>query len=101
MEPRAGFEPATCRFPADYKAAAFQFLRSGICQAEPPRRPGVILRMMLKILPYAAFRLSRNRLDASSNATIAGNVSPASIDSIAPPAVLTCENLLAIPSMLA
>jgi len=51
VEPRAGFEPATCRFPADYKAAAFQCLRSGICQAEPPRRPGWILRMMLKILP--------------------------------------------------
>ena len=74
---------------------------SGICQAEPPRRPAVILKMMLKILPYEAFRVLTYRLEASSSAAIAGNFSPASIDSIAPPAVLTCENLSTIPNMLA
>jgi len=100
LEPRAGFEPATCRFPADYKAAAFRCPGSGICQAEPPRRPGVILRMMLKILAYEV-RPARYLVDASSSASMAGNFSPASIDIIAPPAVLTCENFAVIPSMLA
>ena len=37
MEPRAGFDPATCRFPSDLLQGGRSLVRL-ICQAEPPRR---------------------------------------------------------------